>query len=212
MDNEKALAYLIVSGKLDIKAYDDRNLDKGRFKLLLNNDNLWNLRETIDYTKKICDICNIQDTKRILSVCIMNELGGNCMFSKTVYNTLKFDLEGWCEDSGLDLGAVWDDIHNIILYMMYTKHAMTLLEDIGPNAIYDEIDNGWYIETRTMTNLRLYWTSFVNRLTNKRIEEKDYCTSTFNLLRFDKDNDIELDRVSIYDLSKLKRNEWFVMF
>lgn len=89
MTNKELLDILIVS---DIVKFDLSKVNKEVFECFLRDKEVWDLEETLKYSKNICKFFGIIDNKQYINKFIRSELmNGAPIFAKTIYNTLIFD-------------------------------------------------------------------------------------------------------------------------
>ena len=200
MTNEELLSYLIVSGKMDLKVYDDRKFDKSIFKLLINNEDIWSVSNTLEYANKICKDYRIRSIQRMLSLCTMKELCGHIMFTKSLYNTLIFDIEGWCNKFKKDkVGSLYG-----MLY--FRKHLITKIKSLEIND--EDIKD---IEM----DISAFWRQFAVNILENKIDHGTADGKGFYALKFNSEDTISLKYYhmnNINDYKGFKERDYFVIF
>lgn len=143
-DNEKIFSTLVVSNSLDLRLYDDREINKEVFKRFLEDKDckIWNLKETIDLVNKLCRIENL-DRDKLLTFFIYKELKDNSpLYTRSVYNTLYFKIKDYNIENDIEIHRI--NLRNRLLYIYGSLDKM-LMEIISK-----------YIEK----TIRCFWNEF----------------------------------------------------
>lgn len=91
-DNRKTLEILETVGFFSInKCYDVIQSNKENIDKHIESD-VWDVKESVDYIKKICSLLKLQNHKKMVSELLFGELRyGHALLSKTLYNMLIID-------------------------------------------------------------------------------------------------------------------------
>lgn len=125
-DNEKIFSTLVVSNSLDLRLYDDREINKEVFKRFLEDKDckIWNLKETIDLVNKLCRIENL-DRDKLLTFFIYKELKDNSpLYTRSVYNTLYFKIKDYNIENDIEIHRI--NLRNRLLYIYGSLDKMLM--------------------------------------------------------------------------------------
>lgn len=201
MSNEEILSYLIVSGRIDLTIYNDKKFNKDIFKLLMANKEIWDLNKTLDYANKIAKKHIIIDKNKMISTCVSEELSGNVLFTKTLYNTLNFDIIDWANKLKMD--NYTGEFVGIKIFEGNIKRKITSL------GLKDE----------TIESLRVdlagFWRVVMVNIMGNTITHGSADGKGFHAARFDDNNKSSLDYYNMNNLveyKKFREKDYFISF
>lgn len=201
MSNEEILSYLIVSGRIDLTIYNDKKFNKDIFKLLMANKEIWDLNKTLDYANKIAKKHIIIDKNKMISTCVSEELSGNVLFTKTLYNTLNFDIIDWANKLKMD--NYTGEFVGIKIFEGNIKRKITSL------GLKDE----------TIENLRVdlagFWRVVMVNIIGNTITHGSADGKGFHAAKFDGSNKSSLDYYNMNNLGEYKKfreKDYFISF